>query len=539
MTFLSFTFAAFLGASLLVYWGMPKKVRPYVLLAVSVAFYLFSGPKYIAYIAAATAVTYVCALLVYKNNEAFAAGSKALKAEVGPDAFKKLQKKSHRKSSLFVALALLCDLGILCVIKYLDFLLGNLWSLFGKEFSGLGLMMPLGLSYFTFAAVGYIIDVSRGKYAPERNFAKFALYMTYFPQMLQGPIPRFDFMGTQLCEEKSIDVHKFADGLRLCLWGAFKMLVIASTVAPLVANVSSFGAPGYKLPFPTYTLGGAQIWVGMIAWGIQLYTSFSGGIDIAEGISECFGITMAENFKRPYFAVNLTDYWNRWHISLSEWLKDYVFYPMALSKRFARFSKFLKNKFGKFIAKTVPVGLLSLLLFTLVGIWHGANWGEILFGVFNGVIILISTLLEPLFVKIRKPLRMDKLLIWRIFRALRTFVLITLTRVVSKAPSVTMAMAYYRAMFLSPAFGSLQNYVADAGGIGPLLLKYLPAIVGCLVLFAVSLTEEKHTKHSLRAILADKPVLRVSLELLCLAAVVVFGSYGIGFDSAAFIYSHY
>ena len=134
MTFLSFTFAAFLGASLLVYWGMPKKVRPYVLLAVSVAFYLFSGPKYIAYIAAATAVTYVCALLVYKNNEAFAAGSKELKARVGPEAFKKLQKKSHRKSSLFVALALLCDLGILCVIKYLDFILGNVWSLFGKEF---------------------------------------------------------------------------------------------------------------------------------------------------------------------------------------------------------------------------------------------------------------------------------------------------------------------------------------------------------------------------------------------------------------------
>jgi len=533
MSFLSFFFAAFFACAVLVYWGMPAKIRPYVLLAASVAFYLFSGPKYIAYIAAATLVSFFCAILAHKNNASFAAKSKELKAQVGPDEFKKLQKKSHSKSSLFVGLALFVDLGILCVIKYLDFILGNVWSLFGSSFTGLGLVMPLGLSYYTFAAVGYVIDVSRGKYAPEKNFAKFALYMTYFPQMLQGPIPRYDKMGPQF-SEKTFDLHAFADGLRLILWGAFKMLVIASCVAPLVSRVSGFGVD------KTITsIGGAEIWLGMIAWGIQLYTSFSGGIDIAEGISECFGIKMAENFRRPYFATDLADYWNRWHISLSDWLEDYVFYPMALSKRYARIAKFLKNKFGKFIAKTVPVGVLSLILFTLVGIWHGANWGEILFGVFNGVIIMISTLLEPVFVKIRKPLRMDSLLVWRIFRALRTFVIITLTRVVSRASSVTIAWKFYKMMLITPSAASLLKYVEAQGGASSMLLKYLPAIIGCLALFFVSLYQEKSESHSLRAYLSEKPVLRVALEVLCLVSIVVIGSYGIGFDSAAFIYSHY
>ncbi len=535
MNLLSFEFAAFFAALVLIYWLLPHKARKWVLLAASIAFYLCSGPKYIAYIAAATLVSYFCAIGCHRTNSSFAAVSKELKKTLSPEEFKARQKKSHRRASLFVGLALGTDLGILAVVKYLDFILQNSWSLIDPSFPGLKLIMPLGLSYFTFAAVGYVIDVSRSKYEPERDFAKFALYMTYFPQMLQGPIPRFDFMGTQFDSEKKFEWQSFSDGLRLILWGAFKMLVIANSVAPLSDIVKNFGTSSSSMT----TIGGAQIWLSMIAWGVNLYTSFSGGIDIAEGVSECLGIRMAENFRRPYFATDLTDYWNRWHISLSEWLKDYVFYPLALSKRFSRFSKFLKTKFGKFIAKTVPVGLLSLLLFTLVGIWHGANWGEILFGVFNGVIILISTLLEPVFVKIRKPLKMDSLFIWRLFRSLRTFVIITLTRVVSHSASVSYAWKFYLAMFTYPGLDIFGEWAKNEAAAGTTFIKYLPAVIGIAALFCVSLIEEKSESHSLRAILADKPVLRIALEILCLVSIVVFGSYGIGFVQSSFIYSNY
>ncbi|MCQ2426978.1 MAG: hypothetical protein MJ137_01065 [Clostridia bacterium] len=549
MSFLSFEFVVLFAATLLLYYILPRKAQPYVLLAASIVFYLFAGPKYIIYLAASTVVTYFAALLAYKNSKKFSSAAPELKKTLPADEYKRLARQSERRGKLLVGAALAVDLGILIAVKYLDFLVGNVVSLFGGKFPGLGLLLPLGLSYYTFAAVGYIVDVDRGKYAPERNFFRFALYMTYFPQMLQGPIPRFDKTGPQFSVGHKFSYDEFTDGLRLILWGAFKMLVIASAAAPAVAYITGnvliapnaaelIAAPGS--PYAAFhEIGGAQLWLGMTAWGIQLYTNFSGGIDIAEGISECFGIRLAENFRRPYFATDLTDYWNRWHISLSDWLKDYVFYPMALSKRFARFSKFLKKKFGKFIAKTVPVSILSLILFTLVGIWHGANWGEILFGVFNGVIIMISTLCEPLFVKIRKPLKMDSLVVWRIFRSLRTFVLITLTRVISRAPSVSYAWKYYGKMFASPRFDLLSKQISDEGGLAAVLVSYIPLFLGLAALFTVSMLEENSKEHSVRALLQDRTVLRVVLEVLLVVAIAVIGTYGIGYDAAQFIYTQY
>ena len=531
MSLISLTFAIFFAAVLLLYYLLPRVTQPYLLLAASLVFYLWSGPKYIAYIAVSASVTYAAALLAGRTSSRFAAVSAELKSSLPPEEYKKKAAAAARKGRLIIGLALAVDLAILVVIKYLDFILGNILPLFGgaaARFAGLRLVMPLGLSYFTFGAVGYLIDVSRGKYPAERNFAKFALYMTYFPHIIQGPIPRFDKLAPQFSVPHSFDIDRILDGFRLILWGCFKILMLSASLAPAVSAMADSHA----------SMGGLEIWLRMTAWGLQLYADFSGGIDIVTGVSECFGIGLEENFRRPYFATDLTDYWNRWHISLSGWLKDYVFYPMALSKRFARFSKYLKKKHGKFIAKTVPVGLLSILLFTLVGLWHGANWGEILFGVFNGVIIMTSTLLEPLFQKIRKPLKMDSLLIWRIFRSLRTFIVITLTRVISRAPGIPAAMSFYRKMFTSPGIGGFISEFSEGGRFAGFdILSYLPVFIGAAALFAVSLTEEITPSHSVRKLLSERPVLRVALEVLCVAVIVVFGTYGLGYDASGFIYA--
>ncbi len=527
MSFISFEFAAFFAASLLLYYLLPKKWQPYVLLAASVVFYLFSGIANAIYVTVSSVVTFFCALGAAKTAASFAARSGELKKTLPKEEFKKEQSKNARKKKFFVSAAVITDLGILAVLFYLNFVLENVFAIAGKNFTALKLAVPLGLSFYTFAAVGYVVDVGRGKYPAERNFAKFALFMTYFPHVTNGPIPRYEKISPAFSAPHSFDPASFADGLRLALWGVFKQLVVSGTVAPFVAGLASSHAE----------MGGAEIWLRMIAWGIELYTSFSGSIDFIRGISECYGIELGENFRRPYFATDLTDYWNRWHITLSDWLKDYVFYPMALSGRFARFSKFLKKKFGKFVAKTLPVGLLSLFLFTLVGIWHGANWGEILFGVFNGTVIMISTFLEPLFVKIRKPLGMDRLAVWRVFRSVRTFIVITLTRVISKAPSVGAAMTFYFKMFFAPGFGSLSERIASDGGAAALLLKLLPALAGTAAIFVISLCEEKKDDcRAVRKLLSSRPVLRICLELLCVAAIVIFGAYGIGYDSSNFVY---
>lgn len=527
MTFISVEFAIFFAVSVLVYYLLPHRFRAAWLTLSSIVFYLFSGPLSAVYILSTSLVTFFCALGAGKTREEFYSKSKELKKTLPEEEFARLQKKAAAKKRFFTALPLTLNLGILVVLLYLNFILENVYKIAGAQFTALNLLVPLGLSFYTFAAVGYTIDVSRGKYPPERNPINFLLFMTYFPHVTNGPIPRYEKIAPEFAKERKFDYDTFTDGLRLCLWGVFKQLVVAGTVSPYVSRLVKDGA----------SLGGAGIWFGMILWGVELYASFSGSIDFVRGLSECYGIPLGENFKRPYFAVSLTDYWNRWHITLSDWLKDYVFYPMALSGRFARFSKFLKKKFGKFVAKTLPVGLLSLFLFTLVGVWHGANWGEILFGVFNGAVIMISTFLEPVFLKIRPKLGMEKPGFWRVFRSVRTFIIITLTRVVSKAPSVGVATGWYFRMFFSPGFAKFGDYIASEGGIGKLFLSLLPAIIGVAALFTVSLIEEKKDDcGAVRAALKERHVLRVLLEVLLLTAVIIMGSYGIGYDASNFVY---
>ena len=530
MTYTSIAFALFCLVLLLIYYVAPKKYQWMILLAGNVVFYLFSGVKYILYVAVTAFVTYITALLTHKNKSEFAQKLPELKKTLSSDEVRIAIKKNERKSRVYMLCAVSVDLGILIVLKYLDFILSNI-NTFLPEESAIPLfsfVLPLGLSFYTFSAVGYVVDVNRGKYEPERNFAKFFLFLTYFPQIIQGPIPRFDRLAPQLLAEHKADYKNMRAGYQLVLWGLFKKMVIADSVAAIVGAMLK----------NTAALSGLELWLGMFVWGIQLYTDFSGGIDVSRGVSQMFGITLDINFKRPYFALNLTDYWNRWHISLGDWLKDYFFYPVALSKGYSKVNKFVKKKFGKFIARTVPVGVLSLILFTIIGVWHGANWGEVLFGVFNGVVVLISTLCEPLFVKIRKPLRMDELVFFRIFRSVRTFLIITVARVISLPSNIGIAGNMLLTMFGIRAsqtpFFAFSGKMVQAGDF----MMYLPALLGCIVLFVVSFLEEKG--NSVRDLINAKPmVVRVAVAALGTAVILLFGAYGIGYEASNFIYSNY
>lgn len=529
MSYTSLAFALFCAILLLVYYLAPKKFQWVVLLIGSIAFYLFSGVKYILYVVVTAFTTYITALLTYKNKQDFAEKLPELREKLSADELRIAVKKNEGKSRAYMLLAVGIDLGILIVLKYLDFVLTNINS-FLPEASAIPLfsfVLPLGLSFYTFSAVGYVVDVNRGKYEPEKNFAKFFLFLTYFPQIIQGPIPRFDRLAPQLLGEHKADYNNLRNGFQLVLWGAFKKVVIADSIATIV---------GLMLK-NTATLSGLELWIGMCVWGIQLYTDFSGGVDVSRGVSQMFGITMDINFKRPYFATDLSDYWNRWHITLGDWLKDYFFYPIALSKGYSKINKFTKKKFGKFIAKTVPVGVLSLMLFTVIGIWHGANWGEVLFGVFNGVVVLISTLCEPFFIKVRKTLRMDELTFFRIFRSVRTFIIITIARVISLPANIGIAGSMLLTMFGARAvtpFFAISDQMFKAGD----LKAYLPAILGCVLLFIVSFIEEKG--HSVRDIINEKPmIVRVLITSIGTVAIVLFGAYGIGYEASNFIYSNY
>ena len=530
MTYTSLAFGLFFLILLAVYYAVPKKCQWMVLLLGSITFYLFSGVKYILYVAVTAATTYGAAMLTHKNKKDFAARLPELEKTLSAEELRAAARKNGRKSTYIMLLAVAVDLGILIVLKYLDFVLTNINGFLpnGSKIPLFSFVLPLGLSFYTFSAVGYVVDVKRGKYEPERNFFKFFLYLTYFPQIIQGPIPRFEQLAPQLFGAHNADYKNLRNGYQLVLWGLFKKLVIADCVAAIVAAMLK----------NTATLSGLELWLGMFVWGIQLYTDFSGGIDVSRGVSQMLGITLGENFKRPYFATDLSDYWNRWHMSLGNWLKDYFFYPVAFSRTYGKINKFTKKKFGKFIAKTVPVGILSLILFTVIGIWHGANWGEVLFGVFNGVVVLISTLCEPGFVKIRKKLRLTASVPFRIFRSVRTFLIITVARVISLPGNIAVAGSMLKTMFgirsAGVPFFGLTGQLMKASDIR----MYIPALLGCVVLFIVSLMEEKG--HSVRDLINEKPpYVRVIVTALGTVAIILFGAYGIGYVASNFIYSNY
>ena len=200
----------------------------------------------------------------------------------------------------------------------------------------LNLVLPLGISFYTFQSMGYLIDVSNGKYPAEKNPFRFALFVSFFPQLIQGPIARYDQLGAQLAAEHRFDMTNIHRGLLLMLWGFFKKKVIADRALILVNEV--FGNQAQY--------GGAVIVVGVLFYSLQQYCDFSGGIDLVAGIAELFGIRLAPNFKRPYFSVSLGDFWRRWHISLGAWMRDYVFYPFALTRPMAKLSKAAKTRFG-------------------------------------------------------------------------------------------------------------------------------------------------------------------------------------------------
>ena len=529
MTYISLEFAAFTAVLLLVYYLTGTRYQWIVLTVASLVFYLLAGPKYIIYVLVTALSTFLAAGRTYRLRNDFAAKLPELKASADADAVKAAVRRNDSRIRLVMTLSVVLDLGILIVLKYTDFIIDNINTFLpeGGELNTFSFVLPLGLSFYTFSAVGYVVDVARGKYEPERNFIKFFLYLTYFPQIIQGPIPRFEKLSPQLTGGHKFDFANIREGFELVLWGIFKKMVIADSVSAIVSAMLTHVSD----------ISGAETWLGMFAWGIQLYADFSGGVDVSRGVSQMLGIELEINFARPYFAEDLSDYWNRWHISLGNWLKDYFFYPVAFSKSFAKITKSTKKRFGKFVSKTVPVGILSLILFTIIGIWHGADWGEVLFGVFNGAVILFSTLMEPVFNRMKKMVHADGSGLYRVFCSLRTFFIITLARVISLPAGLGDAWTMYGRMF---GGGELSFFsVTDTLLAGQNVINYVPALAGCLLLFAVSMIEEK-TGRSVRSVINERPMaLRIVLAAVGTAAIVLFGAYGIGYEASNFIYSNY
>lgn len=540
MSYTSLNFLFFVAATMIVYFLFPiKKHKWFVLLVASYVFYMFASYKYAGYILFTTCSTYLIALWIEKISTRSKAKLKENKAEWSRDEKKRFKEKIKHRKRLVMALCLVLNFGILAFLKYYNFFAGSLNDVFGSFGIGfsaptLKLILPLGISFYTFQSMGYIVDVYREKTPAQRNPLKFALFVSFFPQIIQGPIGIYDDLAHQLFEPHDFDFTRFKHGLMLIMWGMIKKMIIADRAVIAINSVTG----DYD------SFGGTTLTFTVLLYALQLYADFSGGIDISRGVAQIFGIDMMENFRRPYFSKDINEYWRRWHISLGNWFKNYLFYPLAMSSLFLNISKKIKGtKFGAtnagtHIAKVLPTSIASFIVFFTVGVWHGASWKYVGFGVWNGGIIMLSVLMKPLFDRMQEKINIDpESGLFVLYRILRTFVVVLVGYVFDVAPTFTQAMRTFWLFFTNQSFSVGWSQISELG-LGK--KEYLLILMGAVMIFIISVIQERNPKTDIRTMLDTKSfAVRWLAIFIGFMALVVFGVYGSGFDAADFVYMQF
>lgn len=539
MTVTSINFFVFIALTIIAYFALPiKKQKWIVLLVASYIFYLFAGYKYVAFIVFTTVSTYLIARWIDRISRNSKETLKKNKGNWDREIKKKHKNRTKRNKRAAMALCLVLNFGILAFLKYYNFFSGSLndiFGAFGMSFSlpTLKLFLPLGISFYTFQSMGYIVDVYREKFPAERNIAKFALFVSFFPQIIQGPISFYDQLAYQLYEPHRMDFTRFKYGCELILWGYFKKLVIADRAVIAINTVVTDYSSQNGTTF-TFTV---------LLYALQLYADFSGGIDISRGIAQILGIDMAENFRRPYFSKSINEYWRRWHITLGAWMKEYVFYPLSLSGGFLAASKIMKTsdigktKAGVHFAKVFPTAVASLIVFLIVGVWHGASWKYVAFGLWNGGVIMLSILMKPLFEKTLKKLRINpQSMLWGLFQILRTFIIVCVGYVFDIAPSFRQAVRTFAVIATGQ---SVNDFFRQFNAFGLKPFDYLIIFMGLIIIFISSVIQEKSNKQ-IRMLLDQRSFwLRYLLILSGITIVLTLGIYGPGYNSADFVYAQF
>ena len=441
----------FLPLVLLGYYICPKKGRNLFLLIASLVFYAWGEPKYVFLMIFSIIANYVFGLLMEKYRQ------------------------SSRRLKLMLVLSVVIDVGLLCVFKYTDFIISNINAAFGANFDLLKLALPIGISFYTFQAMSYTIDVYRGDVKVQRNIIDFGMYITMFPQLIAGPIVRYADVEKQL-RDRHVTAQDFSEGAMRFVVGLGKKVLLANQIGALWSEIYALGGSSSAL----------MAWLGAIAFTFQIYFDFSGYSDMAIGLGRMFGFKFPENFRYPYQSVSITDFWRRWHITLSTWFREYLYIPLGGNRRgFAR------------------QALNLLIVWTLTGFWHGAGWNFILWGLYYFAILFIEKLFL-LKVLDRAP---------KILRHIYSLLLIVLGWVIFACDDIAVLLPFIGSMF------------GANGALGGLDIYWLTTKAVLLVICCIASTElPKKLMISLSGKLGEKQafVLKSVLALLLLGLSMVF-----------------
>lgn len=479
------------------------------------------------YMLSATLIIYLGALWLNKKAEIFEIHKKSMeKAE------RKVAKKQLKKvQKLRLATIVVAVLGILVVLKYCNLgveIANFVTNILHTEMKldKFTIVLPLGISYYSLMAVSYVTDVYRGIVKAEKNPLRVLLFVSYFPHITEGPFDRYKDLSVQFNTPHKFDYDNFCKGLILVLYGFFKKIVIADRLGITVSEV--FASTG--------EYSGSVIVIVTVMYTIQLYCDFSGCIDIVSGVSELFGIKVAENFRQPFFSKSINEFWRRWHITLGLWLKEYVYYPVILSRHFKSVDKFTKKHLkSQHLINVVPAAYALFFVWFSNGLWHGASVKYIIYGLYYYFLMMLGELCKPLFEKMKIKMNIqDENKPFAVFQMFRTFVIVNIGMLLFKSTTVKEFAKLLKQSIFSA------NYLEGLKEIFVSNKELVFVLVGIIVLFVISFIKEKHDNISFRDILFQKSfILRYILILLLITFILTCGIYGPGYNAADFVYAQF
>lgn len=507
-------FAIFLPAVIFLYQLLPQKFRFILMLAANALFFCIFSRWLIIYLIAAIAITYGTGRWLESADRRES------------DTKKAVHKKKH-----ILTFVVLLNIALILILKYTNFFGTSLQSAI-RHFGGdwqyrpIKFMVPIGLSFYTLEIISYLTDVYRGVIPAEKNFAKIALYLSFFPQIMEGPIARYGQTADDLYECRSINFDNLKFGYQRILWGLFKKMVIADRLYQAVTYI-----------FDNYAeLDGSIILLGAILYTGQLYMEFSGCMDIIIGSGEIFGIKLPENFRQPFAAKDASDFWHRWHITLGTFFKDYIFYPVSLAKPVKNFAKKVKKVFGKKAAKFVAPIIALFCVWTCNGLWHGANWTFIFYGMYYFVIIVIENITEEPVRKITGNLHINRESAgYKVFRGVKLFIIVIIGELFFRAPTLTDGFKMFAGIFTDFHISSLW---ADIFSLKLDEYEFIIAAAGLIIVLMVSILKEKNI--SIRQKLDGYRLpMRWGIWYALIIVIVLFGAYGPGYTVVDLIYAGY
>ena len=518
MNFASVEFLCFLVVLTALYYLVPRRAQWVVLLCSSVVFYAFAGLTCCVFLAAVIVVSYLTVALMGKRQRACAVWLDANK-ELPKEQRKAYKNKSKKGNLTIVCIGILVLVLSLVYAKFVSAYFGVKVSAHGISLGAYALEI-MGISYYTFIAIGYMLDVYREKAPVQRNFAKHALFIGFFPQLVMGPISKYSDVGEQYFAPHAFEgKNLYCGGVRIA-WGFFKKLVIADAIAPAVGAIVA------------QQKGGVFFVLLCLFYSVRIYGDFTGGIDIVLGCAEMLGIKLPENFNRPFSSKSTAEYWRRWHITMGSWFTTYIFYPLSVTKSMQKLSKWSRAHLGTWIGKRLPVYITTIVTWLVTGLWHGIAWNFVVWAMLNCLVLLVSQELEPLYTKFRTKFpRLHASAPYQTFMIVRTFCLMALIRVLDCYMNVPLTFRKFFSVFTTPNWGRL--FDGGLTSLGVSATSFVVIGVGILAMWGVS---QLGKDRPLREKLWEKPWLG-SLALVAIVfAVLVFGSYGLGYDASAFIY---